>query len=472
MRPLSFLFLIVLLSCQPAEKNRPLLAATKAAPQAADSLAPYQPQPETAVVHPEWLKNATIYEVNLRQYTPEGTFRAFTEHLPRLKAMGVDVIWLMPVQPIGQQNRKGSLGSYYAVADYYGVNPEFGDLEDFRALVTQIHDHGMHVIIDWVANHTARDNVLVQQHPEWFVKTADGRFATTPWRDYEDIIELDYAQAGLRRFMTEAMKWWVRETGIDGFRCDMASFVPTDFWENLRRELDALRPVFLLAESESADLHRRAFDATYTWKLWDHLHAFAQGKENLERLTGLYFAEHVSAFPRDGLRMTFIDNHDKNSWEGTMFSNFGAALPAMITLCATMDGIPLVYSGQEAGLDRSLRFFDKDTIVWKPHPFERLYTALFDLKHRNPALWNGARGGPMIRVPHDQPRQVLAFSREAEGQKVVSVFNLSPAPVNVRFSAPAETGNYRELFSGNLVTWVGQDTLQLGAWDYRILVRQ
>src|SRR6187402_1914987 len=242
----------------------------------------YQPKKYVEIQHPEWSKNATIYEVNIRQFTPEGTFKSFETHLPRLKALGVDIIWLMPIHSIGEKNRKGTLGSYYAVKDYYGVNSEFGNLSDFKALVDKIHSMGMHVILDWVANHSSTDNALVKQHPEWYIKDEAGNFEPTPWRDYDDIIDFDYQQPGIRKYMTEALKYWVKETNIDGYRCDVASFMPLEFWENARKELDSIKPVFMLAESETFDLHRKAFDMTYAWSLWECLHKITTQKTPIQ----------------------------------------------------------------------------------------------------------------------------------------------------------------------------------------------
>jgi glycosidase len=430
----------------------------------------YQPHPYVEIKHPEWSRNATIYEVNIRQYTPEGNFQAFARHLPRLKAMGVDIIWLMPIHPIGVKNRKGGMGSYYSVKDYYAVNPEFGTLDDFKSLVKQIHDQGMHVIIDWVANHSAWDNVLVTQHPEWYTKTPEGNFQPTPWYDWEDIIDFDYDQPGLRAYMTNVMKYWVKETGIDGYRCDVAGFIPVDFWENLRQELDAIKPVFMLAEWESRDLHKKAFDMTYAWSLWDQMRAVTKEHKSIGGIIE-YMAHDVSSFPKDAYRMTFTDNHDKNSWDGNQVSNFGAALPACMVLACTVNGMPLVYSGQEAGLDRSLRFFDKDSIVWKEHPYYAMYRQLFALKHQNEALWNGAAGGEMQRIYHDKPEQVISFSREKNGHRVITLINMSRDPVSVHFNSKYLVGDYTELFSKEKISWKGDDTMSFASWDYKVLTR-
>ena len=430
----------------------------------------YQPKPYVQLQHPDWSKNSTIYEVNIRQYTPEGTFKAFESHLPRLKAMGVDIIWLMPIHPIGVKNRKGTLGSYYSVKDYLAVNPEFGTMDDFKSLVKKIHASGMHVIIDWVANHSAWDNKLVTEHPEWYSKNNEGNFQPTPWYDWDDIIDFDYEQPELRKYMTEALKFWVSETDIDGYRCDVAGFIPVDFWDNVRVELEAIKPVFMLAEWEDRDMLKNAFDMTYAWTLWNKLREIAKEGKPVGGLIE-YMAHDVSTFPRDGYKMTFTDNHDKNSWEGNQYSNFGPALETCIVFAATVNGMPLVYSGQEAGLDRSLRFFDKDTIIWKNHRNEQLYTQLFDLKHKNKALWNGKHGGQMVRVYNDSQDKIISFYREMNGNKVLPIFNFSNETVNVTLNTKFAADTYTELFSKKTYKLQGNDPIELPAWGYIVLYK-
>lgn len=431
----------------------------------------YSPRPYVEIRHPEWSRNATIYEVNIRQFTPEGTFRAFESHLQRLKEMGIDILWLMPINPIGEKNRKGTLGSEYSVKDYYAVNPEFGTMDDFKALVRKIHEMGMHVIIDWVANHSAWDNPLTLEHPDWYSHSPEGNFQPTPWYDWDDIIDFDYDQPAFREYMTYAMKFWVRETDIDGYRCDVAGFIPVDFWDNVRSELDAIKPVFMLAEWESRDLHRKAFDMTYSWSIWDKMKDATTGKKGIGSLVE-YLAHDVNTFPRDAYRMTFTDNHDKNSWEGNPFSNFGDGLETCIVFAGVVKGMPLVYSGQEAGLNRSLAFFDKDLIEWKDHPFSGIYRKLFQLKHGNQALWNGSAGGEMVRIFNDKPSQVISFSREKNGDQVIAVFNFSDTEVAVKLNSGNQKGNYEDLFSGDKITFMGEDVLTLQGWGYKVLVKE
>ncbi|MES2430501.1 MAG: alpha-amylase family glycosyl hydrolase [Bacteroidota bacterium] len=454
--------MISLLSCNNATHSK--------TEQSTTDTNQYIPKKYVEVKHPEWSKNATIYEVNVRQYTPEGTFRAFENHLPRLKELGIDIIWLMPINPIGEKNRKGSLGSYYSVKDYYGVNPQLGTKEDLIALVKKIHSMGMHVIVDWVANHSAWDNELATKHPEWYTKTPEGNFQPTPWYDWDDVIDFDYDQPGIRKYMTDVLKYWVKETDIDGYRCDVAGFIPVDFWDNVRKELDAIKPVFMLAEWEARDMHKNAFDMTYSWSLWDKMHAATIGKKGIGGLIE-YMAHDVSTFPKDGYRMTFTENHDKNSWEGNQYSNFGDGLPACMVLACTVNGMPLVYSGQEAGLNRSLAFFEKDLIEWKQHSFYDIYKKLFELKHTNQALWNGEWGGEMIRIYNDKLTQVISFSREKNGAKVIPIINMSDKAVTVKLNSQYEKGIYNELFTGIKYELRGNDIINLPAWGYLVLVK-
>ncbi|NBC28290.1 MAG: alpha-amylase, partial [Bacteroidetes bacterium] len=298
--------------------------------------------------------------------------------------------------------------------------------------------------------------------------TIDGDFRPTPWYDWDDIIDFDYSQPGLRKYMTEAIKYWVEEADVDGYRCDVAGFVPIDFWENARRELESIKPVFMLAEWESRDLHRSAFDMTYAWSLWFALEYLFQEQKGLHSLLE-YLAHDVSTFPDDGYRMTFTENHDKNSWEGNQYSNYGDGLHAAMVLCCTVNGMPLVYSGQEAGLDRSLKFFEKDKIEWKDHENFGIYQKLFQLKKRNRALWNGKWGGEMIRIKHNQPDQVLSFYRESEGDKIISVINLSDQDLDVILDTTAFTGSYKEVFTNEKLTIKQQTEFQLKPWSYKVL---
>ena len=423
------------------------------------------------LTHPVWCKTATIYQINTRQFTPEGTFRAAQAQLPRLKNLGADILWLMPIHPIGVKNRKGTLGSPYSVRDYYGVNSEFGNLDDFKQFVHAAHDHGMHVILDWVANHTAWDNPLTVEHPDWYACDWKGDFRPTPWWDWPDIIDLDYRQSAVRHYMTQAMTHWVRETGIDGYRCDVAGFVPTDFWNDVRRALEAIKPVFMLAEWEDRDLHTAAFDMTYAWSWYDAVHNISMGKADVKSLF-VYYSWNEKAYTPDSLRMTFVSNHDKNAWDGTEFEQFGAGLKPAMVLSVIGEGLPLVYNGQEAGNTRRLQFFEKDPIDWYTHPNGELYRHLFACKKAHSALWNGACGARMIHVPNSADSAVLSFVRQNERDKVFAVINFSAHSQIVTFSGGLDHGHYTEYFSDTPAAFDAGTQLEIEPWGYRVFVRR
>ena len=451
-----------LTGCQ-AEQTQPIA-------EEATDMNPDKPQAYVKIEAPEWTRDAVIYQINLRQFTAEGTLQAAREQLPRIKGLGADILWLMPIHPIGEKNRKGGLGSPYSVKDYYGVNPEFGDLDDLKAFVDTAHELGMYVILDWVANHTAWDNPLVEQHPEWYDRDWKGDFRPTPWWDWSDIIDLDYAQPELRRYMTEALKYWVREADIDGYRCDVAGFVPIDFWNQVRAELDAIKPVFMLAEWEARDLHAEAFDMSYAWSWHSTMHDIAHGRKDVTSLF-VYYSHNESAWPREAMRMTFASNHDKNAWEGTQFELFGDALEATIALSVIGEGLPLIYNGQEAGNTKRLAFFEKDPIEWRPHAIGDLYQRLFAIKKAHSALWNGAHGARMILVPNPRPKQVLSFVRRDDNNKVFGVFNLSDQAQTVRFEEALFHDRYTDAFSGEAIETHREFELEMAPWSYRVLIR-
>jgi glycosidase len=383
----------------------------------------------TAAEHVAWSRNANIYEVNVRQFTQEGTFKAMARHLPRLKKMGVDILWLMPIIPIGAKNRKGPLGSYYAVRDYTAVNPEFGTVDDLRQLVRQAHAQGMHVIIDWVPNHTAWDHPWVTRHPDWYKRNAKGEVYAVTWNPdspnpeyWTDVVGLDYNNHQLWGAMIDAMAFWLREADIDGFRCDVAGNVPTAFWQEARSRLDKVKPVFMLAEADKPELHP-AFDMTYGWDSAQIFKDIAKGKAGAATLKA--FVEHPKlVFPPDAYRMRFTNNHDFDSWEGSDIELYGPAAQAMAVLAATLPGMPLIYGGQEGKLDKRIEFFKRDPIDWKDYPLAAFYTGLLTLKHDNPALWNGQYGGSttVLDVGNDK---VFAFRRQKDGNVVTVAVNLS-----------------------------------------------
>ena len=370
---------------------------------------------------PEWSKNLTIYEVNLRQYTPQGTLRAFREHLPRLKSLGVGILWFMPIQPIGTVNRKGTLGSYYSVQDYYGINPDFGTLDEFKSLVDEIHELDMYVILDWVANHTAWDNPMASEHPEWYTKNDEGNFQPPPGTNWDDVIDLDYSNDDLRAYMTAAMEYWVREVGIDGFRCDVAGMVPTDFWESVIPALQKIKPVFMLAEWDDPELLENAFHADYNWGLYHVLKDIAAGEKEFSEIQE-YYQIPPKSYPLTALRMNFLDNHDENSWGRVMISHFGQNLYPLVTMIFTLPGMPMIYSGQEAKLNKQLRFFDKDTIPWDDVPDSKFYQELINLRKGHKVFWNTNHN---LEFMGNLPPGLVGFKRWTKGATYHIVVNLS-----------------------------------------------
>lgn len=404
-----------------------------------------------------WAANASIYEVNIRQYTPEGTFNAFAKHLPRLKDLGVDILWLMPVTPISEQGRKGTLGSYYAVRNYREVSPEYGTMDDFKSLVRKAHELGFKVILDWVANHTGWDNPLVTSHPDWYTQR-DGHIVS-PNEDWTDVADLNYDNRDMRKYMIESLRFWVETADIDGFRCDMAALVPTDFWEEARASLDTLKPLFMLAEAWEPELTRYAFDACYGWDLHHLMNDIAQGRKRASELPG-YFGRIDTLYAPHTIVMNFIDNHDENAWSGSVPERLGNADAVFATLTYTVPGMPLLYSGQETGLDKRLPFFEKDSINWNTNPGKAdLYRSLNQLKHDNPALNAGAEKGEFHILPHNDPDHLFAFERKQGDNRVIIVLNLTNEPRHFHPETALE-GNFTEHFSRESLTTIGDVELQ------------
>ncbi len=458
--------LVVLLGCLF------LIACETGKQTQSKALSPYEPQEYVKVDHPQWSKNASLYQINTRQFTQEGTFVAAQQQLPRLKALGVDILWLMPIHPIGEERRKGTLGSPYSVKDYYGVNPEFGTLNDLKNFVDEAHELGMYVILDWVANHTAWDNQLRFDHPDWYDKDHNGEFRPTPWWDWSDIIDLDYRRPEVRKYMTQAMKYWVQEVGIDGYRCDVAGFVPVDFWNNVRKELDQIKPVFMLAEWESRDLHAQAFDATYAWSWQEAVHKVLNGHSGLGPLF-VYYSWNEGAYPKNSYRLTHVTNHDLNAWEGTVFERYGDAkkVETAIVLSVVGEGMPLIYNGLEAGNNKRLAFFEKDPITWQPHPFNQLISQLLRLQKVNTALWHGEHGATMQRVWQNQPDSVFSFVRQNAKDKVFVMINFTKETHTVSFMDSLQDGQYTDWFSQESVNIEQTTQVTLAPWEYKVYVQ-
>lgn len=422
----------------------------------------------------DWSQNATIYEVNLRQYTPEGNIAGFAKSLPRLKKMGIDILWFMPIFPISKTNRKGTLGSPYAVDNYTAVNPDYGTLADFKSLVDSCHALGMKVILDWVPNHTGWDNPWIKDHPDWYTHI-NGKI-TDPIGDdgkswgWADVADLNYDNKEMRQAMIEALQFWIKEADVDGYRCDVAGAVPSDFWAEVRPALESVKkPLFMLAENEDkTDLFTVCFDANYGWPYHNVIHDIAQGKKKASALDTLLASDRAK-LPAHAYHMIFTTNHDENSWNGTEKEKFGEGMGVFEVLSFTFEGMPLIYSGQESGLDKRLEFFEKDPIDWKNYPKADFYAKLIALKHRNKALWNGLAGAKVTKIPTNHDDKVYAFTREKDGDKVIVVCNLSKESVEVTLQGDRFVGEYSNLFGNSTTPLMKDMMLSLKPWDYLVL---
>jgi alpha-amylase len=414
---------------------------------------------------PDWIYRTNIYEVNIRQYTAEGSFTAFAHHLPRLADMGVETLWFMPITPIAQKNKKGSLGSPYACSDYTAVNPEFGTLKDFKRLVDQAHALGMKVIIDWVANHTGWDHVWTLHHPDWFEKDeASGDFKKASGMD--DIIELDFSNAEMRKAMIEAMKFWVQACDIDGFRCDLAYWVQLDFWIEAKAILSTLKPLFWLAEADFADNpdYAQVFDAAYTWHWMHKAKDFAQGHLNVYELLGVLY-RYLDA---PGMKAWFTSNHDENTWNGTEYEKYGYLAKALAVFSCTWPGLPIIYSGQELPNHKRLDFFDKDPISWTASTeLHRFYQTLLNLRRSEPSLHAHTLLEKLATSADDK---VLAYQRCLGSSCVVTIINLSPAPQHVFVHDKRFYGTFRNVFGEGSASSAGQ-FFHLEAGGFVLLVK-
>ncbi|MEM8908153.1 MAG: alpha-amylase family glycosyl hydrolase [Bacteroidota bacterium] len=427
---------------------------------------------------PQWAVDANIYEVNLRQYTKEGTIAAFEKHLPRLKEMGVDILWFMPIHPISKAKRKGGLGSYYAVADYKDVNPEHGTLEDFKGMVQKIHELGMYIIIDWVPNHTGWDNSWITEHPDWYTQDDQGNIidpidpSTGESWGWTDVADLNYDNKDMRAAMIDAMRFWLTDLDIDGFRCDVAHSVPNDFWIEANRSLKQAKDgVFMLAESDVPDnVNTGGFHMDYGWPFHHLMNHIAEGKEPASAIDD-YLKEDQKTYTK-GFHMHFTSNHDENTWSGTEFDRMKDGHQTFAVLAATFDGMPLVYTGQESANRKRLKFFEKDFIEWKDFVYADFYQTLLHLKKKNKALWNGSYGGPLQKITTDHDESVYAFLREKGGDRVVIILNLSDQEQDLTLKGDAYAGTYNDVFEKQSITLSANMNMQLNPWDYMVLSNQ
>ena len=417
--------------------------------------------------HTDWVYDATIYEVNVRQYTTSGTFSAFEQHIPRLQELGVDILWFMPIQTIGELERKGTLGSYYSIQNYTKVNSEFGTLNDFKSVVNKAHASGMKVILDWVANHSSRDAVWLE-NDDWYVTDSLGNIEA-PY-DWSDVAKLNYNNYDMRDAMLQSMLWWVREADIDGFRCDVANEVPTDFWERATDSLKAIKPdIFMLAEAEEPELNTKAFDAYYAWDFHHKMNMVAQGNGGVDSLR-VSLNKMNSRFDDRAIPMYFTSNHDENSWNGTEFERMGIATATFAALTYVLPGMPLIYNGQEVGFNRRLEFFEKDNIDWptisSKHEFTALYEKLIALKKSNPALFTQEKGGEMVEIANNMPHKIWSFKRVKGENEVHCLFNFTNEDVVVEFNEAISGAEFKEF--NNTEQSASLTTVELKPWGYKL----
>jgi glycosidase len=403
-------------------------------------------QPDPAITRleahhsPEWLKSGVIYQVFVRAFSPGGDLNGVTARLDDLNALHVKVVWLMPIHPDGQVKKKGSLGSPYAVRDYYAIDPALGTKDDLRRLVEEAHRRGMKVILDMVANHTAWDSVMMA-HPEFYRKDKDGNIVS-PY-DWTDVAALDYTNAKLRQYMTDVLLFWVREFDIDGYRCDAAGEVPTDFWEQARAELEKAKPnIAMLAEAAKPELMKSAFDIDYAWPL---MHAVDGVIMNGEPATGIRatIEQERGYYPRGTLHMRISDDHDE--LRATTRYGYAGAIAAS-ALMFTLDGAPLIYNGMEAGdstQSRAPALFEPEKIVWAAgewHPETRkFYAAMAELRKDHPAL----EQSETVWLHNSDEQHVVSYLRRAGNEEFLVVVNLSNTPF--RGTVEAEGGGWKEM---------------------------
>ena len=418
----------------------------------------------------EWAHHTSIYEVNMRQATPAGTINAFMGELPRLRELGVQTLWFMPLTPIAEKNRKGSLGSYYACSDYTSISSEFGTLDDFKNLVRTAHEMGFKVIIDWVANHTGWDHKWTREHPDYYQKdtaTCDFKIAS----GMDDIIELDFKNPALRKAMIDAMLFWVKECDIDGFRCDLAFWVELDFWKEARPQIDAVKPLFWLGEYDELEKpeYGEAFDASYSWTWMHRTEDFYKKQEPLDSLISIL--KRYDDLGDRTMRTWFTSNHDENSWNGTEFEKYGDMAGALAVFSATWNGVPLLYCGQEWGNTKRIAFFEKDTIQPGPEAarLTAFYKTLLALKRDHPALRAGDTAVHTYRLATTAPREVMAYMRKNGNREILVVLNLSRQK-DLHFDITDErvSGTWRNIFSGAANDFSGNRSFEMQDWEYLV----
>lgn len=417
--------------------------------------------------HPYWSYSTNIYEVNLRQYTPEGTFTAFSKHLPRLKDMGVQVLWFMPITPISKKNRLGSLGSYYAIENYIDTNPEFGTLDDFKTLVNEAHEMGFKIIIDFVADHTGNDHPWLKEHPEFYVKDENNNVLNP--HGWSDVSQLNYDVPEVWKYMIDVLRFWIEECDIDGYRCDMAHLVTLDFWIQAKKKISKIKDnLFWLGECEEPEYHK-VFDATYTWRWMHASEEFYHQKMNLQSLITVLYKS-VTEFPCNAFRVYFTSNHDENSWNGTEYEKYGDAAKLFAVFSCTWNGIPMIYSGQELPNKKRLKFFDKDQIDWnEKFELHTFYKTLLALKSNNKSLRAGDPDVFTEIISHPDDHRVFSYLRKRKTNQVLVILNCCREGLN--FDVKKVEGVFRNVFGGDDINFETTSQVYLNAWGYLVFER-
>lgn len=413
-----------------------------------------------------WIDNATIYELNVRQFSEKGDFNSILPHLNRIREMGIKIIWLMPIHPIGLKNRKGTLGSYYSIKDYKAINPEFGNKKDFKTLVDSIHALDMKIIIDWVPNHTAFDNQWAIDNKEWYTLDSTGNLQPPIGTDWWDVADLNYENNEMRMAMIDALLYWVNEYNIDGYRCDVASWVPDDFWADAIDTLRTTKDVFMLAEAEGKNMHDAGFNMTYNWSYMHVSNEIAKGNLTLSSLDSLLSIED-SVYDIHDIRMYFTSNHDENSWNGTTYERYDSTHHLQTLLAFTMPGMPLLYNGQESAMNKRLRFFEKDSILWGNYRLKDYYSKLLKLRVENSAMWSGDTNNIFKKLNLNN-EMLFAYKRFNKTDEVYVFLNFSNDTLPIQ-GVPL-TDDYYDLMSGKDLK--NLDEIMLSPLDGKIIVKQ
>ena len=424
---------------------------------------------EIEEITPYSANNNVIYEANLRNYSTQSNFKGLENDLCRLKNMGVDIIWLMPVHPIGKVNRLGSKGSPYSIVDYKAINPEFGTEADFRSLIRKAHEYDMQIWMDWVANHTAWDHPWVKTNIDFYATSSTGERPYSP-EDWSDVIQLDYNNQELQDVMIDAMKYWVREFDIDGYRCDAATYVPLAFWRKAKTAVNEIKEITWLCEGDSPT-YMSVFDCDYAWGFNDALNSFGENKDVATLKTQCERLFNHGSYKKKS-RMVYLTNHDLNAYEGTEFKRYGDFVLPLTILSFTIYDLPLIYNGQEIGFNKVMNLFDTRFVEWKrgSQSYAELFKKLSKLRRTHAALENGENRGE-LKFYETTNSKVLAFSRTKDNKEIVVLLNFSEQAVQVKFTTESPSGVYQDYLSEGEITINNNTTISLPVNGYVVYVK-